>query len=243
MPDSVGTGGTDSVGGRDCLIFALDVADAASGEALCQQLGDHVGLFKVGVELFTAEGPALVERLGKTWPIFLDLKLHDVPATVERACRVVATLPGVKLLTVHAAGGEAMLRAAVKAAAPVKVLAVTVLTSLADADLAAIGAVGPTLDLVERRARLARDAGCAGVICSPQEAERVRAACPPPFLIVTPGVRPSGGETHDQKRVATAGEALRAGADLVVVGRPIRDAADRVEAARALGAELERARR
>jgi orotidine-5'-phosphate decarboxylase len=160
---------------------------------------------------------------------------------VERAARVVASLPGVRFLTVHAAGGDSMLRAAVKAAAPVQVLAVTVLTSLEEADLAATGMTGPLAALVERRARLALAAGCAGVICSPREAALVRQACPPPFLIVTPGVRASGGETHDQKRVATAAEAVQAGADLVVVGRPIRDAADPVAAARALAQQLEQA--
>src|SRR4051812_21955748 len=156
----------------------------------------------------------------------LDLKLHDIPETVARATSRVAEL-GAGLLTVHAGGGRAMLEAAVKAAGDsLRVLAVTVLTSLDDADLHDIGAQGPIGALVERRAELAIKAGCAGVVASPHEVAAVRAIAPPGFLIVTPGVRPAGAALGDQKRVMTPKQARIAGADLVVVGRPLRDAPD-----------------
>jgi orotidine-5'-phosphate decarboxylase len=167
----------------------------------------------------------------------LDLKLHDIPETVARAAARVATL-GAALLTVHTGGGRAMLEAAVRAAGATRVLAVTVLTSLDDADLAQIGAQGPVRELVVRRARLALEAGCAGVVASPHEIAAIRAIVPSGFLIVTPGVRPAGAAAGDQKRVMTPREARLAGADLVVVGRPLRDAADPAAAARAIVAEL-----
>jgi orotidine-5'-phosphate decarboxylase len=167
----------------------------------------------------------------------LDLKLHDIPETVARATARVASL-GAGLLTVHAGGGRAMLEAAVKAAGDMRILAVTVLTSLDDADLAAIGAQAPVEDLVKRRADLAAAAGCHGVVASPREAAAVRARVPEGFLIVTPGVRPAGSATGDQKRVTTPAQARASGADLVVVGRPLRDAADPAAAARAIAAEL-----
>ena len=168
----------------------------------------------------------------------LDLKLHDIPETVARATARVAEL-GAGLLTVHAAGGRAMLEAAVRAAGPTtRVLAVTVLTSLDDADLTAIGAIGPVAELVRRRAELAIAAGCAGVVASPHEVATIRAIAPAGFLIVTPGVRPAGSAAGDQKRVMTPREARAAGADLVVVGRPLRDAADPAAAARAIVEEL-----
>jgi orotidine-5'-phosphate decarboxylase len=172
--------------------------------------------------------------------VMLDLKLHDIPETVARATAQAASL-GAGLLTVHRAGGRAMLQAAVRAArdaGDTRVLAVTVLTSLDDADLAEIGAQGPIGELVRRRAALAADAGCAGIVASPHEVALVRASVPSGFLIVTPGVRPAGSAAGDQKRVMTPGEARIAGADLVVIGRPLRDAPDPAAAARAVVEEL-----
>ncbi|RMH42151.1 MAG: orotidine-5'-phosphate decarboxylase [Deltaproteobacteria bacterium] len=223
------------------LIVALDVPDAAAAVALAERVRGAAALVKVGLELFCTEGPQVVRRLvAAGHRVMLDLKLHDIPATVARAAERVAAL-GADLLTVHAAGGRAMLEAAVRAAAPVRVLAVTVLTSLGEDDLDAIGAVGPVASLVDRRARLAAACGCAGIVASPVEARAVRGRVPRDFLIVTPGVRPAGADAGDQKRVATPAAAVAAGADLVVVGRPIRDAADPAAAARAIADELARA--
>jgi orotidine-5'-phosphate decarboxylase len=167
----------------------------------------------------------------------LDLKLHDIPETVARATARIAAL-GAGLVTVHAGGGRAMLEAAVAAAGELRVLAVTVLTSLDDADLAQVGCHGPVGELVLRRAELAVAAGCAGIVASPHEVAAVRARVPAGFLIVTPGVRPAGAAAGDQKRVMTPRDARQAGADLIVVGRPLRDATDPAAAARAIVAEL-----
>jgi orotidine-5'-phosphate decarboxylase len=222
------------------LIAALDVPTAADALAFAERLGDAASFVKVGLELFVAEGPSLVERLRERGArIMLDLKLHDIPATVARAADRAAAL-GVELMTVHTAGGEAMLRAAVDAAAGrCRILGVTVLTSMDDADLMAIGCTGDVGAMVDRRADLAIRAGIAGVVASPLEAERIRRAAPSSFLIVTPGVRPAGAALADQKRVMTPAAARRAGADLVVVGRPIRDAADPAATARAIVAEID----
>jgi orotidine-5'-phosphate decarboxylase len=196
-------------------------------------------MLKVGLELFAAGGPAAVRSaaaLGR--PVFLDLKLHDIPNTVEGAARSAAA-SGASLLTVHASGGEAMVRAAVRGAGGrLRVLAVTVLTSLDDAVLAAVGLAGPTEEAVVRLARLAVAAGADGVVCSPREVAAVRAAVGPGPLLVVPGVRPAGSARGDQVRVATPGEAVRAGADLLVLGRPLRDAPDPAAAARAVAASL-----
>ncbi|HSK03099.1 MAG TPA: orotidine-5'-phosphate decarboxylase, partial [Kofleriaceae bacterium] len=215
---------TFSAGNR--LIVPLDVSSAAEADALLERLGGVPGWIKIGLELFCAEGPAIVARYtARGLRVMLDLKLHDIPETVARATARVASL-GAGLLTVHAGGGRAMLEAAVRSAGETRVLAVTVLTSLDDADLAEIGAVGPTGALVRRRAALALAAGCHGVVASPHEVAEVRAVAPPGFLVVTPGVRPAGSAAGDQKRVMTPREARLAGADLVVVGRPLRDAPD-----------------
>ena len=226
-----------SVGNR--LIAALDVPDGAAADALVARLGGVPSWIKIGLELFCAEGPALVRaHVGAGRAVMLDLKLHDIPETVARATTQLAQL-GAGLLTVHAGGGRAMLAAAVEAAGrATRVLAVTVLTSLDDADLADIGAVGPASALVLHRARLAIAAGCAGVVASPHEVAAVRAIAPAGFLVVTPGVRPAGAAAGDQKRVMTPAAARAAGADLVVVGRPLRDAPDPAAAARAIVAEL-----
>ena len=229
--------------GRDRLIVALDQPTAERALAQVDGLGDEVARYKVGLELYCAAGGAIVEELRRRGKrVFLDLKLHDIPETVRRAADVVSAL-GVDLMTIHAAGGLAMMRAAGEAAHArgARVLAVTVLTSLDAEDLARDGHGAGVEELVVRRAQLARDAGCDGVIASPREAAAIRRAVGAGFLIVTPGVRPAGAGQGDQKRVATAAEAIAAGADAVVVGRPIRDAERPREAAAALIAELERA--
>src|SRR3954470_11718707 len=221
------------------LIAAIDAPGRAEADQLIDQLGGVPSWIKLGLELFCAEGPAVVrDHVARGHRVMLDLKLHDIPETVARATARIAGL-GAGLLTVHAGGGRAMLEAAVKAAGPsLRVLAVTVLTSLDDADLAAIGAQGPIGELVVKRAQLAIAAGCAGVVASPHEVAAIRAVAPPDFLIVTPGVRPAGAAVGDQKRVMTPRDARAAGADLVVVGRPLRDAADPAAAARSIVAEL-----
>jgi prolyl-tRNA synthetase len=226
------------------LIAALDVEDRRQADALAAQLAGAAGWLKIGLELFIAAGPDLVRDYAAAGRrIMLDLKLHDIPATVERAVSRAAAL-GAELMTIHAGGGRAMIEAAAAAAHRAgakrpRVLAVTVLTSLDERDLEEVGARGPLDELVVRRARLAAEAGADGVVASPREAALVRAAAPAGFLIVTPGVRPAGAAAGDQKRVLTAAEARAAGADLVVVGRPIRDAADPAAIARAIAAELE----
>ncbi|CAN5795851.1 orotidine-5'-phosphate decarboxylase [soil metagenome] len=225
------------VGNR--LIAALDAPSRAEAESLVARLGGVPSWIKLGLELFCAEGPTIVsEHVERGHHVMLDLKLHDIPETVARATARVAQL-GARLLTVHAGGGRAMLEAAVKSAGPsMRVLAVTVLTSLDDGDLAEIGAIGPVSDLVKKRAELAIAAGCAGVVASPHEVAVIRAFAPSSFLIVTPGVRPAGAAAGDQKRVMTPKQARLAGADLVVVGRPLRDAPDPAAAARAIVEEL-----
>lgn len=220
------------------LIAAIDVPDRARAETLAERIGDAASFYKLGLELFCADGPQLVrDFVGRGHRVMLDLKLHDIPATVGRAAGRVAEL-GAELLTVHAGGGRAMLEAAVAAAGDTRILAVTVLTSMDDSDLAEVGAVGPVAELVARRAELAAAAGCHGVVASPKEAALIRERVPAEFLIVTPGVRPAGAAAGDQKRVTTPADARAAGADMVVVGRPIRDAADPAAAARTIAAEL-----
>ena len=225
-----------SVGNR--LIAALDTPSRSDADAFVERLGGVPSWVKLGLELFCAEGPGIVrDYTSRGMHVMLDLKLHDIPETVARATARVASL-GAGLLTVHAGGGRAMLEAAVKAAGDMRILAVTVLTSMDDADLAAVGAQGPVEDLVRRRADLAAAAGCHGVVASPKEAAAVRARVPEGFLIVTPGVRPAGAAVGDQKRVTTPALARSAGADMVVVGRPLRDAQDPAAAAKAIVAEL-----
>ncbi len=228
------------------VLVAIDRPDLGGALALARGLVGAVGGLKLGLELFVAEGPAAVRALATTGlPIFLDLKLHDIPNTVAGAVRAAAGL-GAALLTVHAAGGRAMLEAAVQAAraspSPPRLLAVTVLTSLDDADLAATGVAGAPLEQAVRLARLAREAGLDGVVCSPQEIAAVRAALGPGPLVVVPGIRPAGGAAGDQKRIATPAEALAAGADLLVIGRPITTAPDPRAAARAIVAEIAESR-
>jgi len=226
---------------QDRLIAALDHPTLADALAQVDRLGDAVERYKVGLELYLSAGArALSELRTRGKRVFLDLKLHDIPETVGRATRVAAS-QGADSMTIHAAGGrEMMIRAAESAhsVGQIKVLAVTVLTSLDQADLALDGHPLLLEELVVRRARLAEESGCDGVIASPREVEAIRKVVSREFIVVTPGVRPSGQTGDDQKRVASARDARQAGADAVVVGRPIRDAADPLEVVRLLCEEL-----
>jgi orotidine-5'-phosphate decarboxylase len=228
---------------RDRLIVALDGSGLPEALALVDRLAGAVSTFKVGATLFTAAGPAAVEAVQKRGGrVFLDLKYHDIPAQVAGAVREAGRL-GVALLTVHASGGSAMLRAAAEAAAGPgerpRVLAVTVLTSLDRATLGReLGVPMAVEGQVVHLAALARAAGCDGIVASPQEARAVRRVLGPGALIVTPGVRPAGADAGDQARIATPAAARRAGADMVVVGRPITAAPDPAAAAAAILAEL-----
>ncbi len=231
--------------GKESLIVALDVADAAKARALVQVLGDAVSYYKVGKELFTAEGPIFVRELvssGKR--VFLDLKFHDIPNTVAGAIRTAASL-GVSLLTVHAGGGSKMLKAAAEAASQSDtkptVLAVTVLTSMNQEDLLEVGVQGTVESQVLRLAGLAINAGCGGIVASAQEATRLRQALGSGFVLVTPGIRPAGGIAADQARVVTPEDAIRAGANYLVVGRPITASDDPATAARNIAQQAERA--
>ena len=225
------------------LIVALDVSSTQEVERIVDRLGDTVSFYKIGLELFSAEGPDVVKavkRRGKK--VFLDLKLHDIPRTVERAVKSGAAL-GVDLMTLHAAGGKAMIRAAKDAAlacgpkAP-KILAVTVLTSLDQSDLADLGVTRDMKAQVEALGRLACSNGADGIVCSPKEVAAMRAALGPTTLLVTPGVRPAGAAVGDQKRVATPGQAVKDGSTHLVVGRPVLEAADPCAAALAIAAEM-----
>lgn len=227
------------------LIVALDVQTREEAVAKVKAIGEPVGFYKIGLELFTAEGPDVVKAvkdLGKR--VFLDLKFHDIPRTVERAVRSGGKL-GVDLMTIHAVGGSAMIRAAADAAAEFgahgpKILAVTVLTSLDQSDLADIGVAGRTpAEQVVALARFATAHGAHGLVCSPKEVGALSKALRPGTLFVTPGVRPAGAAVGDQKRVATPADAVRDGATHLVVGRPILAADDPVAAARAIRAEME----
>lgn len=224
---------------RERLCAALDFASWSAAEPFARAVAPEVGLLKVGLELFAAEGPAAVRAaaaLGR--PVFLDLKLHDIPNTVEGAARSAAR-SGAALLTVHASGGAEMIAAAVRGAGPgVRVLAVTVLTSLDAATLERVGLDGPPGAAVVRLARLAVAAGAGGLVCSPLEVSAVRAAVGPGPLLVVPGVRPAGTAAGDQARTATPRAAVAAGADVLVVGRPLSQAADPAQAARAIAASL-----
>ncbi len=233
------------------VAFALDLPTLDRARAAALAVREAVGMLKVGLELFVEAGPAAVALGRETGlPVFLDLKLCDIPETVDRAVARAAAL-GARMLTVHAGGGPAMLRRAAERArregTGLEVVAVTVLTSLDGADLAALGVAASVPEQVERLARLAWDQGVRAFVCSPHEASRLRAALGPEATLVTPGVRAAGGGAgavagDDQKRTMSAGEAIAAGASWVVVGRPIRDAADPLAAARAIAREVDAAR-
>jgi len=227
---------------EDRLIVALDVSSALEAKKVVQALGKTVSGYKVGAQLFTAVGPGVVRELVKSGKrVFLDLKFHDIPNTVAGAVRSAAAM-GVSMLTVHAAGGSAMLRAAVEASRqapePPMILAVTVLTSLSDADLHEIGVTGRTRDHALVLATLAQNSGCDGVIASPHEARVIRQDLGANFVIVTPGIRPAGAGKGDQTRVNRPAEAITAGADYLVVGRPITEAAEPQRAAKEIIQEI-----
>ncbi len=226
---------------------ALDMTDALKAAELAARLRGQIGGIKLGLEFFNANGPSGVRQVTHGGErLFLDLKLHDIPNTVAGAVRSVVPLAPY-LLTIHASGGGAMMRAALDAAGETasklgkprsKIIAVTVLTSLADSDLDAVGQHGPMLDQVRRLALLAREAGVDGVVCSPHEVAALRSDCGPDFLLAFPGIRPSWAEAGDQKRFMTPGEAMRAGASYLVIGRPITGAGNPADAARQVAAEL-----
>jgi orotidine-5'-phosphate decarboxylase len=228
--------------GRQKIAFALDyptLTEALDGAA---RVAPVVGVLKIGLELYVREGPRAIE-IGRTLgrDVFLDLKLHDIPETVERAVQNAAAL-GVRYLTIHASGGRAMLERAASAAAratePLTLLAVTVLTSLDAADLAALGVSGSPREHALRLASLAMQAGVRGFVTSPQEVAALREGLGSEAFLVTPGIRPAGAASGDQKRVATPAAALAAGADLLVIGRPIRDAADPRAAAEGIARDV-----
>jgi orotidine-5'-phosphate decarboxylase len=225
--------------GRAPVAVALDAPDVETAARWAAAVDRHVAVVKVGLELFCRFGPEVVEAVRSETGVglFLDLKLHDIPATVAGAARSVARLRP-QYLTVHAAGGTAMVRAAVEAAPDVTVAAVTVLTSMANRDLVAVGLAGPAVDAVRRLAALAVSAGAGAVVCSPQEVAAVRAEVGPTIVLVTPGVRLAGESAQDQARVATPRQALDAGADLLVIGRPITSAADPGAAAASIAGML-----
>lgn len=229
-------------GGDPRIIVALDHGDQASALALARQLAPERCRVKVGKELFTRAGPAVVEALhALRFEVFLDLKFHDIPNTVAGACRAAADL-GVWMVDIHASGGVAMMQAAREAVgrggdAPL-LIAVTVLTSLDESDLAELGVSANPAAQVVRLAALAEEAGMDGVVCSPADLARLREAVAPDFLAVTPGVRPAGSGHGDQKRVATPAAAMAAGATHLVIGRPITAATDPMAALAAIESEL-----
>ncbi len=221
------------------VFVAIDTPDVATARALTAALAPHVGGVKLGLEFFCAHGPAGIAAVMADCrlPLFLDLKLHDIPGTVAGAVGSLATLAPA-ILTVHAAGGHAMLAAARAAAPPAtQLVAVTVLTSLDDADLLTAGVPDGAAAQVQRLAGAARTAGLHGIVCSPHEVAAVKSAWPQ-GLFVVPGVRPAGSDVGDQKRVMTPAEALAAGAGVLVIGRPITAAPDPVAAAAAIAASL-----
>jgi orotidine-5'-phosphate decarboxylase len=233
------------------LMLALDLDSRERAEEWVHKLKAHVGYFKVGLQLFTKEGPELVRSIrARGGRIFLDVKYHDIPNTVAKACESAAAL-GVDFINVHALGGKAMMKAAAESLAATsarmrtpkpRLLAVTVLTSHnAQALKKEVGLKGRPDAEVLRLALLAKSAGCDGIVCSPLEIKLVRKACGDAFVIVTPGVRPAGAKKNDQKRTLTAGAAFAAGADYLVVGRPITEAADPVDAVLAMAREMQAA--
>jgi len=219
---------------RDRLALALDVPSAKEALELVDLTIDSVGVFKIGMQLFYAEGPELVRQIKASGrKVFLDLKLHDIPNTVASAIQSLASLE-VDFLTLHAGGGPAMLRAAQHVAGPIRLLAVTVLTSMDEHELGAVGIQAAPQDQVHRLAQAAADSGIKGLVCSALEAASLRQLLGDRAYLVCPGIRPQGSDVGDQKRIATPSKALKDGADLLVVGRPIRSAADPRAAAQRL---------
>jgi orotidine-5'-phosphate decarboxylase len=232
---------------RARLAVALDLPDRASILDMARRVAPEAGVLKIGLEAFVAEGPTLVRELVTTGAdVFLDLKLHDIPNTVGHAAAA-AVRTGAAILNCHASGGREMMRAfgdqaraaAAKLGKPApKLIAVTVLTSLGAGELRAIGLRGFPRAAAVRLALLARDSGLDGVVCSPEETAAIRKTCGKDFFLVVPGVRPKGAAAGDQKRIATPEEAIRAGADLIVVGRPITGAPDPAASARGIVREI-----
>lgn len=231
---------------KDYIIFPLDVASEKEARRYVELLADHVGLFKVGLELFTRSGPEIIRFINSTGSagVFLDLKLHDIPATVSRAMEGIADL-GVYFATVHCGETSRMLAAAVNGSrGDVRILGVTVLTSVSEQDIETAGYRSEFYQdlstLVLKRARMAREAGCAGVVCSGLEAPVIKSKIGDDFTTVTPGIRPSwAGKKDDQRRVTTPAQAVKNGSDYLVIGRPIRDADDPAEAAMRVADEIE----
>lgn len=234
----------------DRLIFPLDVPDAHSAEILAKMLGESVGVFKVGLELFVREGPSVLDRIRSAAPgskLFLDLKFHDIPATVRGAFRSACEL-GVEFVTVHCDEGERLLATVAEENRDrTRILAVTVLTSLDTNDLLSLGYRSEFQEdpgkLVLLRAGMARRAGCAGVVCSGLEAAGIKETLGNDFIVVTPGIRPAWSiiNQDDQKRITTPADAIQNGADYIVIGRPIKDAADPKSAAEKVGDEIRNA--
>jgi len=232
---------------RDRLIFALDVGTRDEGLRIADSLAGELRWIKVATTLFTSAGASFLGELkDRGFDLFLDLKFHDIPAQVEGACHSAAAL-GAKLMTVHASGGQAMLEAAVRGATAgaastagetPRVLAVTVLTSLDQSDLSAMGVTRSLEDQVLGLAKMTQAAGCHGIVASPKELPFLRPALARPFGILTPGIRPAGAALGDQKRVTTPADAIRGGSDWLVVGRPIRSAADPAAATRSILTEM-----
>jgi len=232
---------------RDRIIFALDVSTLTAATVWVHKLGGLVGYFKVGMELFTATGPEVVSRLRNAdIRCFLDLKFHDIPNTVAGAVRS-ATRLGVDMMTIHLSGGKAMCEAAVAAAAAEadslgirrpRIIGVSVLTSLGDGDIKELGWQTSVKEQVERLLRLATLAGLDGMVCSAADLGFIRPQAPQDFLLITPGIRPAGAASGDQTRIATPGAAIRAGADLLVIGRPISEAPDAKAAVEMIVAEM-----
>ena len=224
------------------IFVALDTPDLERALALSRSVKDHVGGLKIGLEFYTACGPNGVRKIVELGlPVFADVKFHDIPNTVAAASRELARL-GAKMFNVHASGGVEMMREAAASARAVdpdiKVLGVTVLTSINDSLLQSVGQRGPAADQVVRLAQLAQHSGLDGVVCSAHEIGALRAACGPGFTLAVPGIRPAGADLADQKRVMTPRQAHAAGADILVIGRPITAAPDPAAAARAIVTEL-----
>jgi orotidine-5'-phosphate decarboxylase len=227
---------------RERLIVALDYPSLAQAQAMARQLEGLAGTFKIGSQLFTAEGPRALEKLAHFGNIFLDLKFHDIPNTVAGAVAAAADLPGVRFLDLHTLGGLEAMRAAAEAVAArrsrPRLLGVTILTSHDERSLRQVGLAGKPEANVLRLAKLARLAGMDGVVASAREVKKIRRACGSELLLVVPGIRPASAGVQDQVRVATPGDAIRAGADFLVVGRPITGAPAPAAAAAAIIAEI-----
>ncbi len=234
--------GREQRAGSAPVAVALDAPDLDTAANWAALVTPYVSTVKIGLELYLRYGPDVVAtvRGASGVEVFLDLKLHDIPATVAGAARAVSRLRP-EILTVHAAGGPDMIKAAVEAAPGTMVAGVTLLTSIGEGDLAALGVPGTVSDAVRRMAALAVAAGARGLVCSPQEVAAVRAEVGQEIMLITPGIRPAGADSNDQARIATPEEAIRAGADLLVIGRPITRAADPGAAAAAIAASLRRA--